>query len=85
MKLRRRIGSAKITPDSMRKLGLYTTIPTMMVVGPVLGWLLGSWLEGKWGHEPWISTGGVILGTLAAFRQVIVVLKRAEEPPEDED
>jgi len=85
MKLPRRIDSAKLSADSMRKLGLYTTIPTMMVVGPVLGWLLGSWLEGKWGHAPWVSTGGVILGTAAAFRQVILVLKRAEEKPEDRD
>jgi F0F1-type ATP synthase assembly protein I len=85
MKLPRRIDSAKLSSESMRKLGLYTTIPTMMVVGPVLGWLLGSWLEKRWGHDPWFSTGGAVLGTVAAFRQVIMVLQRAEEPPEDEN
>ena len=67
--------------DGLRKVGMYTAIPAMMLVGPVLGWLGGSWLEGRWGHEPWPSVAGAVLGMVAAFRQVYLVFKRAEPGP----
>lgn len=60
----------------MRDVGIYTTIPTMLVVGPLLGYLLGHWAAGRWGHAPAFETGGVVLGLLAAVRQVWLLLKR---------
>jgi hypothetical protein len=60
---------------------MYTAIPAMMVVGPVLGWLVGRWAEGRWGHDPWPSTAGAVLGLVGAFRQIYLVFKRAEPGP----
>jgi hypothetical protein len=77
---RRPFGPNRPSGDGLRKVGLYTAIPTIMVVGPVLGYLGGSWLEGKWGGAPWPSTGGAILGMIASFRQIYLVLKRGEPP-----
>lgn len=59
-----------------RSVGYYTMIPTMMVVGPVLGFLLGSWLESRFGHAPWFVLGFVILGGVASVRQVVLILER---------
>jgi len=59
----------------MRDVGIYTTIPTMLVVGPVLGYLLGHWAAGRWGHDAAFEGGGVALGLLASFRQVWLLLK----------
>jgi F0F1-type ATP synthase assembly protein I len=64
---------------SARSLGFYTLIPTMMGVGPLLGYLLGSSLERRFGHAPWISFGCVILGAVASVRQIILLLRRGEQ------
>lgn len=59
----------------LRDVGIYTTIPTMLVVGPVLGYLLGHWAAGRWGHAALFEAGGAALGLLAAARQVWLLLK----------
>jgi len=60
-----------------RDIGMYTIIPTMMVVGPVMGYFIGSWVEKKWDHEPWPTTIGAIVGFLAAVRQIWIILTRS--------
>ena len=64
---------------NMRGVGFYTVIPTMMVAGPVFGYLGGAWLEGRVGYAPWVSFAGVVLGAAASVRQIIVILRRANE------
>jgi F0F1-type ATP synthase assembly protein I len=59
-----------------RSLGYATMIPTMLGVGPLLGFLLGSLLERRFGGAPWLSFGGVVLGGIASVRQVILLLQR---------
>lgn len=75
---------AQRAAELARGIGAYTVIPVMMAVGPVLGYLLGSWLESKFGHAPWLSFGCVILGAAASVRQIILILRRAQ-PRESED
>jgi len=60
-----------------RDIGMYTVIPTMMVVGPLLGYVLGSWVEKKWDHAPWPTTIGAIFGLIAAVRQIWIILTRS--------
>ncbi len=67
------------TADAARKIGFYTMIPTVLLVGPVLGYLLGSWLERRFDHAPWPSFGGIVLGLVASARQVIQILRRAQQ------
>lgn len=59
-----------------RDIGNYTLIPTMMVVGPVMGYLVGHWAERRFGGEPWLGVGGVLFGLVAAFRQIVLMLGR---------
>lgn len=60
----------------IRDIGIYTAIPTMLVVGPLLGYFLGSLLEKEWGHGPWPSAGGAVVGLLAAARQIWLLVTR---------
>lgn len=60
----------------LRDIGTYTAIPMMMVVGPAMGYYLGRLAERKWGHDPWLSTGGAVFGLVAAARQIWLLLKR---------
>ena len=60
-----------------REIGFYTAIPTMMFVGPALGWWLGHWAGGRWGHVGACETAGAVLGLLAAIRQIQLIFQRA--------
>jgi len=62
-----------------REIGLYTAIPTMMFMGPLLGWLLGRWAGGRWGHAATFESAGAILGLAAAIRQVQLIFRRTAE------
>lgn len=61
---------------SIKSVGYYTAIPTMMVAGPVLGYVFGSWLERRIGYAPWVTFAGVVLGGVASIRQVVLLLRR---------
>jgi hypothetical protein len=59
-----------------RDIGIFTLIPTMMIVGPVIGYLLGRLVENKWGLAPWPSAGGALFGLAAVVRQIWILLKQ---------
>jgi F0F1-type ATP synthase assembly protein I len=61
---------------AMRDVGVYTSIPIMLGVGPALGWWLGSLAEKQWGGAPWWQVGGVLFGLAAAVRQVYKAIKQ---------
>jgi len=58
-----------------RQIGIYTTIPMMLVVGPVMGYLLGRWAGQRWGHESLFEAGGGLLGLAASMRQIWLILR----------
>ena len=64
---------------AMRDIGLYTSIPIMLGVGPALGWYLGLLAQRRWGGAPWLEVAGVVFGLAAAVRQVYKVIKRGSE------
>jgi len=48
----------------------YSQIAFMLPAGSAVGWLLGSALD-RWLHKSWLSIAGLILGTVAAFVELI--------------
>jgi len=75
---RRPSGRAPSRSDTARSVGYYTLIPTMLGVGPLLGYFLGAFLERRFGYAPWLSFGCVVLGGVASVRQIILLLRRAK-------
>ena len=78
-----RSGRPRIDPDNetgkqARDIGTYTIIPMMMVAGPLVGYLLGKGWENFFGGEPWPAVVGMLVGTVAAFRQVFLMLARKD-------
>lgn len=61
-----------------RDIGVATTIPTMVLVGLVGGYFAGDWLEGRYGHDPWLSFGGMVLGGVASVRKMIMMLRHEQ-------
>lgn len=66
----------KDSGKSVRDIGNYTLIPMLMLVGPMIGYLIGRFLEGRLGGEPWIGVGGALFGLVAAFRQIVIMLQK---------
>ena len=58
-------------------------IPSMILVGLVGGYLLGAWIQGRVGGEPWLGVGGAVLGGVASVRKIIQMV-RVETGPSDE-
>lgn len=61
----------------IRNVGLIITIPTVFAVGPIVGFLIGNWIDQKWLTDPWGKTVLSLLGFIASVRQVIYLIKTA--------
>jgi hypothetical protein len=65
----------------LRDVGIYTTIPMLLLAGPALGYWLGLQAQHRWGHDPWFAAGGAIFGLAASIRQIVKVIRRGTEAP----
>ena len=70
----RGLGFGKESGRQARDIGTYTIIPMMMVAGPLVGYLLGKGIEKIFGGEPWPGVVGLLVGLVAAFRQIFLML-----------
>ena len=68
---------------TMSQISAGAMIPTMILVGLVGGYLLGAWIQGRVGGEPWFGVGGAVLGGVASVRKIIQMV-RTEARPTDE-
>lgn len=50
-------------------------IPSMILVGIVGGYLLGAWIQGRAGGEPWWGVGFAVLGGVASVRKIIQMVR----------
>ena len=57
----------------MRGLALGISIPMTLVAGPLLGWLLGAWLDRLLGTGYWLVVM-IVLGTIGGFVAMIEAL-----------
>jgi hypothetical protein len=73
-----RPGPDRSSRHAWREVGLYTSIPIMLGLGPALGWWLGRQAQLRWGGDPWLEVGGVLFGLAAAVRQIYKLLRQEE-------
>lgn len=66
--------------DARRRQAIVlTAIPMVLVAGPLVGVLIGSYLDGKFGTGPWIMIVFLILGAGASIKQVKQLLAKVSE------
>ncbi len=58
-------------------MGSIATIPMVFAVGPIIGFLIGSWIDQKWQTDPWGKILLSLLGFIASVKQVIRLIKTA--------
>ncbi|MFQ6032000.1 MAG: AtpZ/AtpI family protein [Candidatus Zixiibacteriota bacterium] len=62
-----------------RQLGILTTIPIILAVGPILGVFIGRFLDQKLHTEPYLMAVFMFFGLAAAGRGVYNLIKRASQ------
>lgn len=64
----------------LRQIALLTAIPTLLLLGPLIGWWFGSYLDRRWGTDPWMMVLFIVLGFVASGRETWKLIKLASEP-----
>jgi F0F1-type ATP synthase assembly protein I len=75
----------KDSDPGFRTAGLLLTIPTLLVVSPLVGFFLGRLVERWLPIAPWGTFVGLILGFVAAGRETYRILRRVQADQEEED
>ena len=60
----------------VKQLGILTTIPIILLVGPALGYFFGCWVDRKTNSYPWVTILFVFLGFAAAGREIFRLLRQ---------
>ena len=68
-----------------RQVGLLTAIPFILLAGPVLGYLVGSWLDRKLGTEPILLIVLLLVGLAASGRETYGLIQLAGREDIDSD
>lgn len=58
-------------------------IPTLLLAGPLVGFFLGRFADTKFGTDPWLSFAGLVLGFVAAGREIVSIVRRVRSEGED--
>jgi len=66
----------------IRQVGLLTTIPVMLLSGPLIGFLIGNYIDKRFGTAPWFMVLFVCIGFVASIRQTIAIIKKASSNKE---
>jgi F0F1-type ATP synthase assembly protein I len=62
--------------SQVKQLGILTTIPIILAVGPAIGFFIGSWIDRKAQCYPWVTIIFVFLGFVASGREIARLLKQ---------
>jgi F0F1-type ATP synthase assembly protein I len=68
-----------------RQVGTLTAIPFILVAGPAVGYLIGSWIDGRLGSEPIFLIVFLVLGFVAAGRETYRLIQLASREDDSED
>ena len=65
--------------STYRQIGILTTIPMLMAVGPILGYYIGSFLDKKLDTAPYLMVVFIFFGFVAAGKGVYNLIKKASQ------
>ena len=66
-------------PNWVQQAGLLTSIPFVLLVGPAVGYYLGTAIDRRWSFQPWGTAIGLILGLGASARVTIDLIRQANQ------
>lgn len=75
-----------LDPDLLRRAMPAAGLGLQFAIAACGGMLLGHWLDGRWGTEPWLLFGGALLGFVLGIVQLLRGYSRLspdDRPPND--
>lgn len=57
-------------------IGAYVTLPFVLAIPPIVGWLIGSWLDKKFGTADYLMYLFLVLGFIAGIREFYRIVKK---------
>jgi F0F1-type ATP synthase assembly protein I len=63
----------------LQQAGLLTAIPFVLLIGPAMGYYLGSLLDRRWSYAPWGVAIGVFVGLAASGRATADLIRQARD------
>jgi hypothetical protein len=82
--VRHRKGSRKGDTQNYYRAALaLISIPFYLAVAPLVGWWIGRWADAKLGTDWIFQAIGVCLGIVAAIRETVRMIRRAQRDLED--
>jgi F0F1-type ATP synthase assembly protein I len=61
-----------------RQVGIYTSIPMVLLGGPLAGFLIGRFLDRRFDSDPWAVTLAVGIGFVAGLVQTVRLIRYAQ-------
>jgi ATP synthase protein I len=66
----------KSSAEGLQTAGLLLSIPTLLIVSPLVGFFVGGWLDRRFKTEPWLGIAGLAVGFAAAGRETYLIYRR---------
>ncbi len=60
----------------MKQFGIFLTLPFVLAIPPVIGWLVGRFADQHFHTKPYFMYGFILLGFIAGFREMYRIAKR---------
>jgi ATP synthase protein I len=60
----------------VKQIGILTSIPIILVLGPLVGYFVGDWVDRRFQWYPWATIVFLVLGFVAAGREIVRLLKQ---------
>ena len=61
-----------------RQIGLLTAIPFILALAPIVGYLLGQYLDQRFHTRPWLSVILLGLGFVAGVRETVQIIRLSQ-------
>ncbi len=73
-------------PDrTYAQIALLGTVPALLLAAPAVGFIAGRWADGRLHSAPYLTIVGVILGFVAAGREIYGIVKKAQDLDKEND
>jgi ATP synthase protein I len=56
----------------------------ILAAAPLIGYVIGHWIDTRLGTEPWFVLGFILLGLAAGARETFLIIKKAQDVDRDE-
>ncbi len=66
-------------------MSLLLAVPAILIAAPGVGFFIGQWADKRCGTDPYLTIAGLILGFIAAGREIYRLVQKAQAIDKQDD